>query len=252
MQNWPRISPLARAGMVVLVVFCVIAVFAPLVAPYDPSMPDLRSRLAPPSWTSEGSLAHLLGTDHLGRDILSRLIYGSRIALIVGFGGVCIAAAIGVFVGLISGYFGGKLDASLMAVVNTLLAIPNILLYLTVLAVFGQSLLLLILVIGCINWTGFARVVRSEVLSMRSRAFIESSTVIGQRRPVMLWRHMLPNVFGSIIVIATLNVATIIILEAALSFLGFGVQAPTVTWGECWPMVVTMWRRLGGWRVFPV
>lgn len=231
MSNWPRISPLAGTGMLVLVAFFLIAVFAPLVAPYDPGMPDLRARLAPPSWTMDGTIAHLLGTDHLGRDILSRLIYGSRIALIVGFGGVCIAGTIGVFFGLVSGYFGGKVDAAVMAVVNTLLAIPNILLYLTVLAVFGQSILLLIIVIGCINWTGFARVVRGEVMSMRSRAFIESSTVIGQSRSVMLLRHMLPNVFGSIIVIATLNVATIIILEAALSFLGFGVQSPTVTWG---------------------
>lgn len=231
MRNLPRISPLAGAGMIVLVAIALVAIFAPLVAPYDPSLPDLRARLAPPAWTEAGTLSHVLGTDHLGRDILSRLIFGSRVALIVGFGGVCIAASIGVVVGLIAGYFGGKIDAVLMAVVNTLLAVPNILLYLTVLAVFGQSLLLLIIVIGCINWTAFARVVRSEVMSMRSRAFIESSTIIGQRLPVMLIRHMLPNVFGSIIVIATLNVATIIILEAALSFLGFGVQAPAVTWG---------------------
>ncbi|WP_219619798.1 ABC transporter permease [Neptunicoccus cionae] len=231
MRNWPRINPLAGAGMVVLLTIALVAIFSPLVAPYDPGMPDLRARLSPPAWTAEGSWAHILGTDHLGRDILSRLIFGSRIALTVGFGGVCIAGTIGVFVGLVSGYFGGKTDAFLMAVVNTLLAIPNILLYLTVLAVFSQSIILLIVVIGCINWTAFARVVRSEVMSLRSRAFIENSTIIGQRVPVMLFRHMLPNVFGSVIVIATLNVATIIILEAALSFLGFGVQAPTVTWG---------------------
>ena len=227
-----RLSPLAACGIVVLTLFILIAVFAPLLMPYDPSIPDLRARLDPPAWNEGGSIAHLLGTDHLGRDMLSRLLIGSRVALIVGFLGVIVATFIGVIVGLLAGYFGGRLDSVLMGFVNTLLAIPSTLLYLTVLAVFGQSLLLLILVIGCINWTTFARVVRGEVLTIKRRDFIEASRTIGQRPVVTLLKHVLPNVMGPIIVIATMNVAKLIILEASLSYLGFGVQPPTVTWGR--------------------
>jgi len=227
-----RLQPLAVVGMFILAAFIVMAILAPYLAPYDPGIPDLRARLAPPVWLEGGVAGHLLGTDHLGRDMLSRLIYGSRIALLVGFFGVLCALAIGVTVGLVSGYVGGKLDAFMMGVVNSLLAIPNTLLYLTVLAVFGQSLFLLIAIIGCINWTTFARVVRAEVLTIKTREFIDAARTIGQRPAVTLIRHVLPNVMGPIIVIATMNVAMLIILEASLSFLGFGVQPPTVTWGR--------------------
>jgi peptide/nickel transport system permease protein len=227
-----RLQPLAAFGVVFLAAFLVMAILAPHLAPYDPAFPDLRARLAPPVWIEGGTKAHLLGTDHLGRDMLSRLIYGSRIALLVGFFGVLCALVIGVAIGLVSGYVGGKLDALLMGIVNSLLAIPNTLLYLTVLAVFGQSLFLLIVIIGCINWTTFARVVRGEVLTIKTREFIDAARTIGQRPTVTLLRHVLPNVMGPIIVIATMNVAKLIILEASLSFLGFGVQPPTVTWGR--------------------
>ncbi|WP_414475559.1 ABC transporter permease [Microvirga sp. M2] len=227
-----RLSPLATFGLGMLAIFVLMAVFAPLLAPYDPTAPNLRARLVPPMWLAKGSMDHILGTDHLGRDMLSRLIYGSRIALSVGFLGVALASSIGISVGLIAGFWRGRLDSILMGVVNILLAIPNTLLYLTVLAVFGQSLLLMIIVIGCINWTTFARVVRGEVLSLKEREFIEASRSIGQHPVIILLRHVLPNVLGPIIVIATLNVATLIILEASLSFLGFGVQPPTVTWGR--------------------
>lgn len=227
-----RLSPLATFGLVMLAIFVIMAVFAPLLAPYDPAMPNLRARLVPPMWVAKGSVDHILGTDHLGRDMLSRLIYGSRIALSVGFLGVALASLIGITVGLVAGFWRGPVDSVLMGLVNILLAIPNTLLYLTTLAVFGQSLLLMIVVIGCINWTTFARVVRGEVLSLKEREFIEASRSIGQHPVVTLLRHVLPNVLGPIIVIATLNVATLIILEASLSFLGFGVQPPTVTWGR--------------------
>lgn len=227
-----RLSPIAAVCLTVLAGFFLVAVLAPYLAPYDPALPDLRARLAPPAWAEGGAMAHVLGTDHLGRDMLSRLLYGSRIALTVGFFGVIVAATIGTLVGLLAGYLGGRIDALLMGIVNTLMAIPNTLLYLTVLAVFGQSLLLLIIVIGSINWTTFARVVRGEVLSIKRREFIEASRAIGQRRIVTMVRHVLPNVLGPIIVIATMNVAMLIILEATLSFLGFGVQPPTVTWGR--------------------
>ncbi|MDP0926159.1 ABC transporter permease [Paracoccus onubensis] len=227
-----RLSGVAIVCIGILTIFILMAIFAAFIAPYEPSLPDLRARLAPPVWNEGGTMAHILGTDHLGRDMLSRLVYGSRIALLVGFFGVIVASLIGTAIGLIAGFVGGAVDSVLMAVVNTLLAVPNTLLYITVLAVFGQSLTLLIIVIGCINWTTFARVVRGEVLSIKQREFIEASRAIGQRPIVTMIRHILPNVLGPIIVIATMNVAMLIILEATLSFLGLGVQPPTVTWGR--------------------
>jgi peptide/nickel transport system permease protein len=221
----------ATLGLMVLTVFVAMAIFAPYLAPHSPTATNLLHRLAPPVWAG-GESQFILGTDQLGRDILSRLIFGSRIALLVGLGGVLLAATIGITLGLISGYFGGLADTVIMRFVDTLIAIPNVILYLTVLGVFGPSLWLLILVIGCINWTTFARVVRAEVLSVKEREFVEASRASGQRVHKIILRHVLPNIMAPIIVVATLNVATVIILEAALSFLGLGVQPPTVTWGR--------------------
>ena len=224
-------SPVAALGAILLVAFFVMAIFAPQLAPFDPTAPDLRTRLAPPSWTG-GPEQHFLGTDHLGRDILSRLIYGSRIALLVGLGGVTLMAVIGITLGIMAGYFGGWMDTAISRLIDTLIAIPNTILYLTVLGVFGPSLIGLVLVIGAIGWTTFARVVRAETLSVRNREFVEAARALGQYTPIVLLRHVLPAVMAPIIVVATLNVATVIILEASLSFLGFGVQPPTVTWGR--------------------
>lgn len=224
-------SPNASFSLVVLLAFVGVALLAPVIAPHAPTAPDLLNRLQPPAWIS-GDATHLLGTDHLGRDILSRLLYGTRVALIVGALGVLLAAAIGITLGTLSGYFGGWLDAVISRLVDTLLAIPNVILYLAILFAFGPSLTVLVLVIGGINWTTFARVVRAEVLSVKQREFVEASRASGQRVALILWRHVLPNVMAPILVIATLNVATVIILEASLSFLGLGVQPPTVTWGR--------------------
>ena len=224
-------STTASIGLVVFFVFLTMALLAPYLAPHDPTQPNLLHRLEPPLW-SGGEREFLLGTDHLGRDILSRLIFGSRIAIIVGLCAVAMAALIGIAMGLVSGYLGGWLETVIMRLVDTLISIPNIILYLTVLGVFGPSLLLLILVIGFINWTTFARVVRAEVLSVKSREFVEASRASGQRTLWILLKHVLPNIMAPIIVVATLNVATVIILEATLSFLGLGVQPPTVTWGR--------------------
>ncbi len=221
----------AAVGVLLFLSFVVMALAAPWLAPFDPSTPSLRARLEPPAMFG-GPSQHLLGTDHLGRDILSRLIYGSRVALIVGLGGVGLAATIGIVLGLVSGYFGGWIESMIMRLVDTLISIPNVILYLTVLAVFGPSLWMLIAVIGFINWTTFARVVRAEVLSVKEREFVEASRAIGQRTVRILFRHVLPAVMAPILVVATLNVATVIILEASLSFLGLGVQPPTVTWGR--------------------
>lgn len=224
-------SPIAALGAFLLVAFVVMALFAPQLAPFEPTAPDLRTRLAPPSWVG-GPDRHVLGTDHLGRDILSRLIYGSRIALLVGLGGVTLQALLGITLGISAGYFGGWLDTGVSRLIDTLIAIPNTILYLTVLGVFGPSLIGLVLVIGFIGWTTFARVVRAETLSVRNREFVEAARALGQYTPIVLLRHVLPAVMAPIIVVATLNVATVIILEASLSFLGFGVQPPTVTWGR--------------------
>ncbi len=224
-------SPIAALGALVLVTFLVMAVFAPQLAPFEPTAPNLRTRLAPPAWAG-GPEQHLLGTDHLGRDILSRLIYGSRIALLVGVAGVTLQALLGITLGIMAGYFGGRLDVAISRLIDTLIAIPNTILYLTVLGVFGPSLTGLVLVIGFIGWTTFARVVRAETLSVRNREFVEAARALGQFTPIILLRHVLPAIMAPIIVVATLNVATVIILEASLSFLGFGVQPPTVTWGR--------------------
>ncbi len=224
-------SPIAALGALVLVTFVVMALFAPQLAPFDPTAPNLRARLAPPAWAG-GPEQHLLGTDHLGRDILSRLIYGSRIALLVGVAGVTLQALLGITLGILAGYFGGRLDVAISRLIDTLIAIPNTILYLTVLGVFGPSLVGLVLVIGFIGWTTFARVVRAETLSVRNREFVEAARALGQFTPIILLRHVLPAIMAPIIVVATLNVATVIILEASLSFLGFGVQPPTVTWGR--------------------
>lgn len=218
-------------GAVMLVALILVAVFAPQLAPHDPAQQNLLGRLKPPVWAG-GSPEHVLGTDQLGRDILSRLIFGTRVALIVGFGGVLVATIVGTIIGTLSGYFGGLLDTIAMRLTDAIVAVPNLILYLTVLGVFSPSVLLLIIVIGLVNWTTFARVVRAEVLSVKELEFVEASRAIGSGSARILPRHVLPNIASSILVLATLNIAGVIVLEASLSYLGFGVQAPTVTWGR--------------------
>jgi len=226
-----RVTLPALLGAIGLLAFVAVAVLAPWLSPHDPAEAHLLDRLRPPS-PFGGEPDYPLGTDHLGRDMLSRLLYGSRVALAVGFAGVLLAATVGITLGLVSGYFGGSVDAVIMRLVDTLISIPNVLLYLTVLGVFGPGFGVLVGVIGFVNWTTFARVVRAEVLSVRNREYVEAARALGQRTPLLLGRHVLPNVVGPIIVVATLSVATVIILEASLSFLGLGVQPPTVTWGR--------------------
>jgi len=224
-------SPTATFGVVLLSAFVLVAFLAPVLAPHGPTTPNLLQRLTPPAWIS-GDATFLLGTDHLGRDMLSRILYGTRIALMVGALGVSLAALIGITLGAIAGYVGGWTDTIISRFIDTLLAIPNVILYLAVLFAFGASLTTLVLVIGGVGWTTFARVVRAEVLSLRNREFVEASRASGQRATLVLLKHVLPNVLAPILVVGTLNVATVIILEASLSFLGLGVQPPTVTWGR--------------------
>jgi len=225
-------SPTGSIGMVLVTLFVLAALFAPQLAPFDPNATNLRARQVPPAWIDGGSAQNLLGTDQLGRDILSRLIFGTRVALIVGLGGVALTSLVGVTLGLLAGYFRGRVDSVISRVIDTLLSIPNVLLYLVALGVFGPSLTMLIIVIGLVNWTTFARVVRGEVIAIREREFVDAARANGARSLRVILMHVLPSVSGPIMVVGTLNVATIIILEASLTFLGFGVQAPTVTWGR--------------------
>jgi|SRR5690625_4680352 len=222
----------ALVGILLLLAFIVFAIGGTAVAPVNPLQPDLANRLLPPAWVDGGTTKYLLGTDQLGRDILSRLFVGSRIAILVGLLGVGLALTIGVVLGVISGYFGGWIDSLIMRITDTLVAIPNVILYLTVLGVFGPSLGLLVAVVGFINWTTFARVVRGEVLAVRELEHVEAARANGQRTAAIIVKQVAPLIVAPIVVVATLNVAAVVILEASLSFLGLGVQPPTVTWGR--------------------
>ena len=213
------------AGLAVIVIIAVIAVFAGVLAPYSPTDVHPAMRGVGPS------RAHLLGYDHVGRDILSRLIYGARIAMVVALLATGIAVTIGVSVGTTAGYFGGRIDAVLSRIVDALMAFPTLVLLITLVAVVGPSLVNVILVIGATVWASYARVVRAEVLSLREQEFILAAQATGATDRRIIFRHLVPNVVGPVIVLATLGVGGIIILEAALSFLGLGVRPPTPDWG---------------------
>jgi peptide/nickel transport system permease protein len=206
-----RVSFRAVFGITVLLAMGGSALLAPRIAPWDPARQMLLKRLRPPAWEARGLREHPLGTDHLGRDILSRILYGGRISLLVGLSAVALAAGLGVTLGLCAGFFGGRADAIIMRIVDVFLAIPYILLAMGVVFALGPSLLNVILVMGATRWVQFARIVRADVLSIRER--------------------VLPNALTPIIVVATLELAFMIIYESALSFLGLGVQPPTPTWG---------------------
>lgn len=224
-------SKTGMLGLIIVLAVVLMAVFAPLLAQHDPAKTDVINRLLPPVWMDGGNPDFLLGTDNLGRDILSRIIFGSRISLLIGISAVLLAGAIGMALGLISGYYGKVWDFIIMRMVDALLAIPNILFMLIILAVMGPSLITLILVLGGTSWVVYARMVRSETLSIKERDYVRSAKAIGAKDFRIITKYILPNVISSFIVIATLNVATTIILEASLSFLGLGIQPPDVSWG---------------------
>ena len=227
-------SPVGLLGFVLVAGAVILAVGAPLLAPHDPTAFNFKGRLLPPSWLG-GEPGYFLGTDQLGRDLLSRLIFGTRISLAVGVIGVGISLLMGVTLGLISGYIGGLVDSFISRVIDTFMAIPFILLALAVVGVVGtsggNSILILVVVLGLANWVVFARVVRGEVLSVKNLEYVEAANALGQVSFRVIYKHVLPNVTAAIIVLATLQIATVIIAESSLSFLGLGVQPPTVTWG---------------------
>ncbi|PTY79361.1 peptide ABC transporter permease [Heyndrickxia sporothermodurans] len=224
-------SKTGTTGFFIVFAVVFIAIFANILAPHNPAANNLGDMLKPPAWLDGGSTTYLLGTDNLGRDILSRIIYGTRVSLLVGIFSVILAGIIGILVGIFAGYYGGVIDNILMRIVDSFLAIPSILFILVVLAVFEPSIMVLIVVIGFTNWVTYARVVRGEVLSIKEREFVRASRSIGTKNATIMLKHIFPNIISSFIVISTLSVATTIILEASLSFLGLGIQPPTVSWG---------------------
>jgi len=232
--TWRRLLRLrwgvGAAGVLLLIVAS--AAVAPLIAPYDPLAVDIRHRLSPPAWMDRGTAEHLLGTDQVGRDLLARMIYGGRVSLVVGVAAVIISATIGVLLGLSAGYFGGNTDWTIMTLINVMLTFPFVLLALAVIAVLGPNLVNMIIVLGVAGWPIYARVVRAETLAIREREFVLAGRALGMGHVRLVFRQIVPNLVSTIVVIATLQVAQVIILESFLSFLGLGVQPPTPAWGN--------------------
>jgi peptide/nickel transport system permease protein len=224
-------NKLGVVAVVVLAVMVLVAVFAPLIAPYDPAAQDLLVRLRPPAWAAAGDSSHLLGTDQLGRDILSRLFYGARISLLVGACAALLAGVVGAAIGLVAGFLGGWFDRILMRLADIQLAFPSILLALAIVGFLGSGLWYVVLVLGFTGWVSYARVIRSEVLSLRTRDFVTEARAIGVGDLTIMRRHLLPNVMAPLATIGTLHVAAAIVAEASLSYLGLGVPKQTVTWG---------------------
>jgi peptide/nickel transport system permease protein len=202
------------------------------VAPHDPARQSLIRRFTPPLWVQGGNPAYPLGTDQVGRDILSRIIYAARISLIVGISAVMVSLVVGVTLGLLSGFLRGKVDAVIMTVVDVTLSFPQLLIALAFVAALGPSLLTIIVVLGLTGWERYTRVVRAEVLALREKDFVEAARAMGASSTRMVLRHLLPNTFSSIIVMSTLQVAQAILQEAALSFLGVGTGSAHPTWGQ--------------------
>jgi peptide/nickel transport system permease protein len=227
-EFWTRLkrNRMAMTGLALVLGLFVVSICAPWLAPYNPDHIELTQVLMPPS------PAHLMGTDTLGRDVLSRIIYGSRVSLKVGFVAVGLATLIGLFVGALAGYYGGWVDQGLMRLVDLMLCFPAFFLILAVIAVLEPSIWNIMVVIGLTSWMGVARLVRAEFLSLREREFVTAARALGASDTRLILRHMLPNALAPIMVSATLGVAGAILTESALSFLGLGVQPPTPSWGN--------------------
>ena len=221
----------ALAGLGVIAAAVVVAAFAPALAPSDPVKNRLLDRLTPPMWAQGGSPRHPLGTDTLGRDVLSRLLHGARISLTVGLAAVLVAGVVGVGLGLVAGYRGGWADDLLMRLGDIQLAFPVLLLGVAVIAVLGASLVNMIFVLGASGWVTYARIARGETLSLKERDFVAAARALGAPARHVVVRHLLPNVLPSLMVVATFSVARTIIAEASLSFLGLGLPPPAPSWG---------------------
>lgn len=253
-----------KSGVIGLLMFLLVvfaAVFAPLIAPYDPLDQNLRNAKMPPAWHPEGSWEHPLGTDNLGRDLLSRLIYGARVSLTVGFFGVLIAAGLGMVFGAIAGYMGGRVDSVIMAVVNLVLALPYLLFVVVIASILGRSLINVILIFGVTDSPIFARVTRGEVLRIRESGYVESAISAGAGTGRIIFDHIMPNLIGPLLTLATFEMSRMIFYEAGLGFLGLSVPPSVPSWGNMleagrkyltsypwiatWPGLAIMWTSLG-------
>jgi ABC-type dipeptide/oligopeptide/nickel transport system permease subunit len=252
-----------RSGVVGLVMFLIVvfaAVFAPLIAPYDPLEQNLRDSKMPPAWYPEGSWEHPLGTDNLGRDLFSRVIYGARVSLTVGFFGVFIAAGLGLVFGALAGYLGGRVDALIMGIVNLVLALPYLLFVVVIASILGRSLINVILIFGITDSPIFARVTRGEVLRIRQSGYVESAISAGAGTGRIIFDHIMPNLIGPLITLATFEMSAMIFYEAGLGFLGLSVPPSVPSWGNMlaagrqyltsypwiatWPGLAIMWTSL--------
>lgn len=218
--------------LAVVIVVIVAALLAPVLAPFDPSAQQLSMRLRPPRWMAGGDSRYLLGTDHLGRDILSRLLYGARVSLPIAFAATTIGGIVGISLGLLSGYWKGAVDSVVTKLIDIQLSFPFILFAIAVMAVTGPHLSVLVLVLAARSWTTFARVVRGETLTISGNEYVLAARALGASRARVIVRHITPNILPLAIVIGTLDVGALIILESTLSFLGLGIQPPTVSWGK--------------------
>jgi peptide/nickel transport system permease protein len=228
-RNWRNLRLVVGAAVIALTV--IVAVAAPLIAPYGPldQAPELNNR--PPLWRGDGGDLHILGTDPLGRDLLSRTMYGARVSLLIGATAVLLAGSIGVLLGLLAGFIGGVVEMVIMRLVDTLLAIPFVLLAIVSVALFGQDLVGLILILGFTGWLGYARIVRSVVLSLKEMPYVEAARAVGAGPTRLLLRHILPGVWTPVIVVATQQVGTMMIAESSLTFLGIGIPPTIPSWG---------------------
>ena len=227
MDGWIRLkkNTLAIVSLAILILFCAVALLTPVIAPYGYEEQDLLLGAASPS------LAHPLGTDIFGRDMLTRIMYGSRISLAVGFLASSVAVFIGVFWGAIAGYSGGRIDAAMMRLVDILYALPFMIFIVLLMVVFGRNILLLFLAIGAVEWLTMARIVRGQVLALKQQQFIEAALSLGLSHWTIIRRHLIPNILSPVIVYATLTIPSVMLLEAFLSFLGLGIQPPESSWG---------------------
>jgi peptide/nickel transport system permease protein len=226
-----RLGDFPLLPVVILGTIAFVAIFADYLAPHNPEVGMLTARFKPPFWMARGSYEYLLGTDQLGRDVLSRLIFGARVSMIVGITAVMVAGIIGTTLGIISGYLGGWVDQVVMRLTDTWLALPSLTFAIFLAAIVGPSMWNIVIILGGVYWTRYARVVRGEVLSLKEREFVRLAVVAGCSKLTIMWRHVLPNVLNSAIVLATLMLGVVIVSEASLSFLGVGVPPPQPAWG---------------------
>jgi peptide/nickel transport system permease protein len=226
-----RLGDVPLIPLLILAGIALVAVFANQLAPHNPEIGSLTARFKPPFWVKGGSTEYLLGTDQLGRDVLSRLIFGARVSMVVGFTAVIFAGTVGTTLGIISGYLGGWVDQVIMRITDTWLALPALMFAIFLASIVGPSMWNIVIILGLVYWTRYARVIRGEVLSLKEREFVRLAIVAGCSKMTIMRRHILPNVINSAVVLGTLMLGVVIITEATLSFLGVGVPPPQPAWG---------------------